>query len=71
MKEEELGYDLEASISRLGQVVNSDGKLVGRDVDTWVPKKMKLKWNNRCAHALPQLCPELVMHPSQQCFTTH
>jgi hypothetical protein len=48
--EAELGQDLEASISRLGQVENSEGKLVARDVESWVPKKMKLKWNNR--HAL-------------------
>ena len=50
MKEEELGYDLEALISRLGQVENAEGKLIPRDVDSWVPKKMNLKWNNR--HAL-------------------
>lgn len=49
-REEELGQDLEASISRLGQVKNAEGNLVTRQVESWVPSKMKLKWNNR--HAL-------------------
>lgn len=48
MKEEDLGQDLEASISRLGSVKDGKGNLVAREVESWVPSKMKLKWSNRC-----------------------